>query len=44
MSIQSGYNVGVHEGVVNGVNLIFLHHAQIFPSPYPDTTPEDTMR
>ncbi len=26
---------GVHEGRVNGVRLLFLHNAQVFPRPYP---------
>ena len=26
----------MHEGEVNGVKVIFLHHSEIFPSPYSD--------
>lgn len=36
--------VGVHEGTYAGVHLLFLHHAGIFPRPYPTSTPEKTMR
>jgi len=33
--------LGVHEGVVNGVKLIFLHNADYFPIPYADLKPFD---
>lgn len=36
--------LGVHEGVVSGVKVIFLHNGDIFPSPYPDMGPADIMR
>lgn len=28
--------LGVHRGIVNGVNLLFLHQQSLFPVPYPD--------
>jgi len=31
--------MGVHEGMVNGVHVVFLHHSDIFPCPYPDNGP-----
>lgn len=36
--------VGVHEGVVRGVRLFFLHNARFFPFPYPDMTAADAVR
>jgi len=36
--------IGVHEGSVGGVKLVFLHHAEIFPSPYPEQTPATAVR
>lgn len=38
------YGVGVFSGKVNGVNLIFLHNAEIFPAPYTDFGAFDTVR
>lgn len=35
--------VGVHEGVVDGVKVVFLHEASIFPAPYPDGQPSFTV-
>ncbi len=32
------YTLGVHAGVVNNVKVVFLHNADVFPSPYPDFT------
>lgn len=31
--------MGVHEGLVKGVKVIFLHNGDIFPCPYPDAQP-----
>ena len=42
--IEAGFVLGVHEGLYNNVHVVFLHHSQIFPSPYPDSTPIDTVR
>mmetsp|Transcript_17015 Transcript_17015/g.21520 ORF Transcript_17015/g.21520 Transcript_17015/m.21520 type:complete len:367 (+) Transcript_17015:1656-2756(+) len=36
--------LGVHEGTVGGVKLAFLHHAEIFPQPYPDQTAANAVR
>jgi glycogen synthase len=38
ISVQADhkFTLGVHEGIVNGVKLVFLHHAEIFPAPYAD--------
>lgn len=30
------FELGIHSAIVNKVNIIFLHHADLFPSPYPD--------
>jgi len=38
------YTLGVHEGEVNGVKIIFLHNAEIFPSPYSDSGCRDTIK
>lgn len=38
------YTIGVHEGEVSGVKLVFLHHAEIFPKPYPDITASEQVR
>ena len=37
-------DIGLHEGYVNGVRLVFLHNAMYFPSPYPNTTSCETLR
>lgn len=34
ISLSCGGVLGVHEGVVNGVKVIFLHNSEIFPTPY----------
>lgn len=39
VNIGSGFTLGVHEGNVNGVKVVFLHNGDIFPSPYPDAQP-----
>ena len=36
VSIGGGTPIGVHEGVVNGVKVVFLHNAECFPTPYAD--------
>jgi hypothetical protein len=28
------YEIGIHEGIVGNVRQVFLHHSEIFPSPY----------
>ena len=38
------YELGVHVGKVSGVNLVFLHHEQLFPSPYPEGTAATVLR
>ena len=39
VNIGGGFTLGVHEGMVKGVKLAFLHNGDIFPSPYPDAQP-----
>jgi len=39
VGIGSGFTLGVHEGIVQGVKLVFLHNGDIFPSAYPDALP-----
>ena len=39
VDVSGGVELGVHEGVVKGVKLVFLHHGDVFPSPYPDNGP-----
>jgi glycogen synthase len=34
----------VHEGIVGGVKVMFLHHADIFPTPYCDGNAANTIR
>ena len=36
--------LGVHMGVVDGVKVVFLHHTEIFPSPYADALPHIVMK
>jgi glycogen synthase len=31
--------MGVHEGNVSGVRVVFLHNADVFPAPYSDGQP-----
>lgn len=40
VNIGCGYTLGIHEGNVKGVKVIFLHNGDIFPSPYPDAKPD----
>ena len=44
VTIDSKVTLGVHEGTVGGVKLVFLPHSEIFPSPYPDLTAANTVR
>ena len=39
VDIGGGMTLGVHEGMVKGVKVVFLHNGDIFPSPYPDAQP-----
>jgi len=39
VDIGHGYTLGVHEGRVKNVKVIFLHNGDVFPSPYPDGQP-----
>lgn len=39
VGIGGGFTLGVHEGMVKGVKVVFLHNGDIFPSPYPDAQP-----
>jgi len=43
VDIGGKVQLGVHEGRVNGVRVVFLHEATIFPSPYPDAQPSFTV-
>eukprot|EP01113_Clastostelium_recurvatum_P041896 TRINITY_DN6726_c0_g1_i2.p1 TRINITY_DN6726_c0_g1~~TRINITY_DN6726_c0_g1_i2.p1 ORF type:complete len:1859 (-),score=472.99 TRINITY_DN6726_c0_g1_i2:78-5654(-) len=36
--------VGVHEGTVNGVHLMFLHHINYFPHVYPSGSPQYQLK
>jgi starch synthase len=44
VDIDGGCTLGVHEAKVKGVNLVFLHNADIFPSPYPDVKPDFAVK
>ena len=39
VGIGPGFTLGVHEGVVKGVKVVFLHNGDVFPCPYPDAQP-----
>lgn len=39
VGIGGGFTLGVHEGKVKGVTVVFLHNGDIFPSPYPEAQP-----
>ena len=39
VDIGGGCTLGVHEGMVKGVRVVFLHNGDIFPCPYPDAQP-----
>jgi len=39
VSIGGGFTLGVHEGMVKGVKVVFLHNGDVFPCPYPDAQP-----
>lgn len=41
VKVDSPITLGVHEGSVGGCKLVFLHHAEIFPQPYPDLKAAD---
>lgn len=36
--------LGVHEGIVKGVHLLFLHHSEVFPRPYPPHNAHSQLR
>ena len=46
LSVQADatFSIGVHEGSVSNVKLVFLHHAEIFPSVYPALNAANTVR
>ena len=44
VTVDSRLTLGVHEGKVGGVKLVFLHHSEIFPSPYPDQPAINSVR
>lgn len=44
VTLGSGTVLGVHEGVVNGVKVVFLHNAEIFPTPYSDSGCADMVK
>ena len=39
VNIGSGFTLDVHEAVVKGVKLAFLHNTDVFPNIYPDVQP-----
>lgn len=39
VDIGNGFTLGVHEGTVKNVKVVFLHNGDVFPSPYPDAQP-----
>lgn len=41
---MGGTVLGVHEGIVNGVKVVFLHNGEIFPAPYVDVTPAEMVK
>jgi len=44
IQLNSQYSLGVHEGEVQGVKVVFLHNADVFPSPYPDLNCAETVK
>lgn len=30
------FELGIHAAIVNKVHMIFIHHGDLYPSPYPD--------
>ena len=44
IELDDKYEFGVHYGEVNNVKLYFIHNYLIFPSPYPDGTPDFTTK
>lgn len=38
--IGGGCTIGIHEGTVKGVRVVFLHNSDLYPSPYPDAQPD----
>lgn len=38
------YEIGIHEGIVGKVRQVFLHHSEIFPSPYAAMQPDTLLR
>lgn len=44
VTLDNAYTLGVHEGEVNGVKVVFLHHSTIFPAPYQDCPAPEMMR
>ena len=44
VQLNTQYSLGVHEGEVSGVKVVFLHNADVFPSPYPDLNCAETVK
>jgi starch synthase len=44
VTLNAKYTLGVHEGQVQGVKVIFLHNSEIFPVPYPDLSCAEVVR
>lgn len=40
VDIAGGCTLGVHEGMVKGVKLVFLHNSDLYPCPYPEAQPD----
>ena len=44
ITLNAQYTLGVHEGEVNGVKIIFLHNSDVFPTPYADNGALETVK
>lgn len=44
VQLDQQYTLGVHEGIVGNVKVMFLHHSDIFPLPYSDGNAAMTIR
>ena len=44
VTLNLPYTLGVHEGTVNGVKVIFLHNSEVFPIPYGDVSCAETVK
>ena len=44
INLDTNYSFGVHYGSGNNINYYFLHNSKVFPRPYADFGPGDTVR